>query len=200
MNRLWIIIGFGFVAYFCIRYYQNRRKKKLKVMVCEPPTQQKINPIDQTIQFLNARIEKADCIRAEAEIWAKRWGDARMPVIDAMSGTEFEDYLDGLFTAMGYLVKQTPATGDFGGDLILTRNERRIVVQAKRWQGTVGVDAVQEALSGKSFYGCQDAWVVTNSTFTIKASELAFKTGVSLIDRKGLSKMIGDLQGKVKHD
>ncbi len=63
MNSLWIIIVFGVVSYFCIRYYQNRRKKKLQVMVCEPPKQQKNNPIDQTIQFLNARIEKADCIR-----------------------------------------------------------------------------------------------------------------------------------------
>ena len=53
----------------------------------------------------------------------------------------------------------------------------------------VGIKAVQEVASGKSYYDCDDAIVVTNSHFSKAAKELAEKCGVGLIDREYLKKL-----------
>jgi restriction system protein len=103
--------------------------------------------------------------------------------IDVMDGIEFEDFLATLYHAMGYTVQQTPASGDFGADLILKKDGRAIAVQAKRYNKTVGVEAVQQASSSKAYYKCTEAWVVTNNHFTKSAFELAKRSDVTLIDR-----------------
>ena len=57
---------------------------------------------------------------------------------------EFEEFLAGLFRAQGYTAELTSTTGDYGADLILSKDGRCIAVQAKRYVGSVGVAAVQE--------------------------------------------------------
>ena len=46
-------------------------------------------------------------------------------------------------------------------------------VQAKRHTKPVGIKAVQEVVAAKGMYRCTEAMVVTNSTFTQPAMELA---------------------------
>lgn len=84
---------------------------------------------------------------------------------------------------MGYTVKFTPASGDYGADLLLTKGNKTIAVQAKRYSNTVGVKAVQEASGAKGFYKTNEAWVVTNNIFTKNACNFAEKLQVRLIDR-----------------
>lgn len=62
--------------------------------------------------------------------------------VDEMPGREFEEYLRVLFRERGYQVQLTPATGDFGADLILSAKNKKIVVQAKRYKKNVGLKAV----------------------------------------------------------
>ncbi len=109
-----------------------------------------------------------------------------MREISNMSGVEFEVYLQAILKKMGYRVKLTKTTGDFGADLILMKDNEKIVVQAKRYKGNVGIKAVQEVLGAKSYYGATKAWVITNSYYTKAATELAAKSDVTLIDQKGL--------------
>ncbi|MDN3450077.1 restriction endonuclease [Planococcus sp. APC 3906] len=106
--------------------------------------------------------------------------------IDIMSGREFEHYLRYLFINAGYRVKLTPASGDFGADLILETETQRIAVQAKRYKSKVGIKAVQEIASAKSHYRANETWVVTNNFFTAAAVELAQSNGVKLCDRNFL--------------
>ena len=54
-------------------------------------------------------------------------------------------------------------------------------MQCKYYSAPVGLGAVQEAVAGKAMYGCNAAMVVTNSTFTKAAEELAVQNGVVLI-------------------
>jgi restriction system protein len=110
--------------------------------------------------------------------------------IDVMQGTDFEKYLGGLFEDMGYKVEFTPATGDYGADLILRKGGKCIAVQAKRYKSTVGVSSVQQVYSAKSYYKANDAWVVTNNTFTKNACSLAKNNGVKLVDRGQLINFI----------
>jgi len=120
----------------------------------------------------------------------RRFRRAGIHLIDTMSGTEFEQRLAILFRRRGYRVAAIGQSGDFGGDLIVSKDGVRTVVQAKRWQGRVGVTAVQEVVAAKSMYGCTQAMVVTNSFFTRPAHTLATANGVELWDRPQLIRML----------
>jgi restriction system protein len=59
-------------------------------------------------------------------------------------------------------------------------------VQAKRYKANVGNRAVQMILGAKKYYGCDEAWIITNSFYTKAAIQMASKTEVRLYDRNGL--------------
>lgn len=102
---------------------------------------------------------------------------------DDLSGGEFETRIASILNQHGFLdVVGTPATGDQGADLIAKTNGKTIVIQAKRYQGVVGNKAVQEVVAALHFYGGNEGWVITNSTFSSSAKELAQRSGVMLID------------------
>ncbi len=115
--------------------------------------------------------------------------------IDQMNGFQFEKYLKHLFAFQGYKVTVTQAIGDYGADLVLKKNEKTIVVQAKRYSNSVGIDAVQQAVAAINHYHAQEAWVVTNSRFTEPAITLALSNNVKLIARDDLIEMILNMQG-----
>ncbi|MFC4305820.1 restriction endonuclease [Cohnella boryungensis] len=109
--------------------------------------------------------------------------------IDKMSGRQFELYLGHLFKSHGYSVNVTQAAGDFGADLEITKDGRKIVVQAKRYSRNVGIKAVQEAQASIAHYGAVEAWVISNSGYTEAAITLAKSNNVRLIDREQLIEM-----------
>jgi len=91
---------------------------------------------------------------------------------------------------LGYTVEKTPTTGDQGVDLIIAGKGRRIAVQCKGYKNRVGNAAVQEVYAGATFYGCQECAVITNSSFTSGAINLARTVGCQLIDSKALPALI----------
>ena len=107
-----------------------------------------------------------------------------------LSGSDFENLLYRLFTAIGYAVQKTGKTGDQGGDLIANMNGQRIVIQAKCYTSTVGNAAVQEAVAAQKFYDCNKIMVVTNSSFTKEAIELAKVNNVELVGGRRLSELL----------
>ncbi len=125
--------------------------------------------------------------------WSRRGreGVARrrgLNAADHMSGEEFEDWLAILFRSVGWRVRHTATTGDFGADLIITRHGGTVAVQAKRQSRPVGVAAVQQAAAARLHYDAHTAMVVTNTTFTPAALELASTTGVTLWDRDDIAR------------
>lgn len=116
--------------------------------------------------------------------------------VDKMTGIQFEKFLMLRYRSMGYIVKETPVSGDFGADLVLHKNSRKIVVQAKRYSKTVGLKAVQEVSSAKPHYKADEAWVVTNNYFTAAAKQLAATNNVKLINRDHLIEIL--IENEVK--
>jgi len=103
--------------------------------------------------------------------------------VNNLTGVEFETHISKVLKEHGFNdVRGTPATGDQGADLIAKKDGKTIIIQAKRYQGTVGNKAVQEVISAVQFYNGNEGWVITNSTFTPSAKALAQKSGVKLID------------------
>ena len=111
---------------------------------------------------------------------------ATLRSIDSMDGTQFEEFLAVLFVHLGYHVQHVGMSHDFGADLVLTSPRQRIVVQAKRYAGNVGIGAVQEALGAMHYYRGTRGMVVASSGFTEPARELAARSGIELWDRQRL--------------
>lgn len=105
------------------------------------------------------------------------------PDIDRMEGAGFESYLARLFADLGYRVQPTQKSHAYGADLILERENTRIVVQVRRQSEYVGVAAIQQVVAAKAMYGCAEAMVVTNTMYALAALHLAQVNGVVLWDR-----------------
>lgn len=117
--------------------------------------------------------------------------------IDEMSGTEFEDFMAEILHRSGIEVLElTKGSGDFGADIIVMLDGERTAVQCKRYSRPIGVKAVQEAFSSMSYYKCTKAAVITNSTFTRQARELAEESGVILWDRENVSELMAIAEDK----
>lgn len=111
--------------------------------------------------------------------------------IDKMDGHDFEYFCAEVLKRNGFSrVNVTVASGDYGIDITACQGATSYAIQCKRYHGSVGNKAVQEALSGKVYYGCKAAAVLTNSYFTPQAKETAHKTGVELWDRDKLTAMV----------
>jgi len=121
---------------------------------------------------------------------ARRLSRAGFDEIDTMSGVDFERFLSSMFRRLGYSCEMTATMGDYGGDLVLRKGGVKTIVQAKRWKRSVGVKAVQEVVAAKGYYGASSAIVVTNSTFTRQAEELARANGVETWDRARLAQKL----------
>ena len=117
--------------------------------------------------------------------------------IDTMSGTEFEDFMAEILHRSGIEVLElTKGSGDFGADIIVMHEGERTAVQCKRYSRPIGVKAVQEAVSAKDYYKCAKAAVITNTSFTRQAKELAAESGVILWDRDAVYGFMASAQDK----
>ncbi|WP_436949334.1 restriction endonuclease [Staphylococcus shinii] len=121
---------------------------------------------------------------------------ANIKDIDRMDGLDFEFYLSVLFKELGYKAVVTNGSHDFGADLILKKNNHKIVVQAKRYgyKKNVSVGAIQEVFASQRYHNADESWVITNSYFTKSAIKLAKPCNVILKDRYALTKWILSIQ------
>ncbi|WP_313567955.1 restriction endonuclease [Acetoanaerobium noterae] len=110
------------------------------------------------------------------------------------NGYDFEEYLKTIFDKHGYYVEVTKRSGDQGADLVLNKNNEKIVVQAKFYSRPVGNKAVQEVVSAIAFYNANKGMVVTNNRYTQSAIELANANNIKLIDGAELQKMRESIQ------
>lgn len=110
-----------------------------------------------------------------------------------LSGSGFEQLLYRLYKSMGYSVQLNGKVGDQGGDLIATKNQERIVIQAKCYNNwNVGNGAIQEVAAAKNHHDCNKAVVIATSEFTSEAIALAKTNNVELISKTLLQKMLMD--------
>jgi HJR/Mrr/RecB family endonuclease len=110
--------------------------------------------------------------------------------VDKMSSKGFERFLKLLFEKRGYNVKHIGGSGNQEADLILKKFNVKTVVQAKKYKNTLNNTAIQGVVAAKGFYNCQRMIVVTNSSFTLSAKELAKSNNIELWDRKRLKEAL----------
>ena len=114
--------------------------------------------------------------------------------IDLMEGHEFEYYCAELLRRAGFLeVEVTRGSGDYGVDILAELGGVTYAVQCKRYDGLVGVKAVQEVYAGRDYYDRMVGVVMTNQYFTRPAVEVAQKLKILLWDRDYLESMLDEM-------
>lgn len=187
-----------------LTFAKQHRKNLLygnKTSAKQAPAQQdpQSRYLRDTLNFAKQQRNELHHKQNEHEQWQKHYGSLHVDELKKLSGTEFEEYLAELFKSQGYQVEMTPSTGDYGADLILHKDQQLIAVQAKCYVGSVGVSAVQEALSGMAYYSCDSAWVVTTGNYTANAVELARQSKVCLLGSNELGKLILQMQNQTSN-
>ena len=112
---------------------------------------------------------------------------------ESMSGREFEYFCANELKKVGWKADVTKGSGEQGVDIVAEKNNVRIVFQCKKYNTPVGNKAVQEIVAGKSHEIADVGCVVSNSSYTKSAKELAMTTGVYLLhylDLKDIDKII----------
>jgi HJR/Mrr/RecB family endonuclease len=139
-----------------------------------------------------AKLDEENLVRYK-QIALDRWNRyhklRNIAAVDTLSGVEFEVAIANLYERRGYQVTITKASGDFGVDVLATKDSESLAIQVKRYSSNVGVAAVQEVAAGSRYYKASVAVVITNSFFTEQAKVLAKTLRVRLIDKKGLAEM-----------
>lgn len=176
------------------KLFRKYDSKKLLLSIAYAKNENSSSPRDffsnlQKIQFVSMHIQKA---KHKDDLLNGIYVPQRTSItdIDLMSGTEFEEFLRNFFTGQGYKCQTTKTSGDQGIDLIAAKDDIKLAIQAKCYTGSVGNHAVMEAVAGTKYYKANRTMVITNSTFTKSAIELAKANNVTLWDRQILIEKI----------
>lgn len=89
------------------------------------------------------------------------------------TGHDYEMFCKEILNRAGWTVTHRGGSGDQGVDLIGELNGYKVVFQCKWYSSPVGNRAVQELISGMQFEGITNGAVITNSTYTTSAKQLA---------------------------
>lgn len=115
-----------------------------------------------------------------------------MQIIGIETGLQFEQMIINMFRGAGLTVYDTPASNDYGADLIIEYNGYRIAGQCKYYNKPVGVKAVQEVMGALAYYECDAGMVITNDIYTQQAINLANSNNILLFDETALEQCAGD--------
>lgn len=103
---------------------------------------------------------------------------------------EYEKYVSGCLKDLGFKARPTKASGDQGADVLAEKNGVSFAIQCKKYSGTVGNKAVQEANAGRDFYKCDYGVVVSNASFTKSARQAANACKIILLNDRQLEKLL----------
>ncbi len=114
--------------------------------------------------------------------------------IDELSPADFEYFVKDVFEAAGWsdmrvtIPNQEYAHGDGGVDLFGTKDGRRFAFEVKhRTDGAaIGVDGLNQLVTGAQLANVKQLVLVTNSYFTSQVIIRAMRLGVELFDRERL--------------
>lgn len=113
----------------------------------------------------------------------ERFGRIRsLDQLKSMDPVEFEKFCAFLYEQQGYTAYLSALTGDEGIDLWLTRGEEKVVVQCKRYAGTVGQPVVRDLFGTMVHNKANRAALVTTGGISRQAEEWAADKPIHLVD------------------
>lgn len=116
---------------------------------------------------------------------AQRERFARIRTLDQLQSidpVDFERYCGFLYEQQGYKAYMTATSGDEGVDLWLTKGREAVVVQCKRYAGTVGQPTVRDLYGTMLHTKASAAVLITTGSVSRAAEEWAADKPIRLID------------------
>lgn len=101
--------------------------------------------------------------------------------MQSLGGIAFEAEVSSRLSALGWDVRRTAVTGDFGADIVAKIAHESLVIQCKDYGSPAGVSAVQEVFYAKTHYQATAAIVVARNGFTRAAIEAAERARIILL-------------------
>lgn len=101
-----------------------------------------------------------------------------------MTPNEYEAYVGSLFAKEGYDVVVSPYSNDWGIDVIATKGDEKIGIQAKMYGGSsrsVNRRVVMELYGASAYQDCTRAVLVTDGRVMPDAIHVAEKLGIEII-------------------
>lgn len=121
------------------------------------------------------------------------------PNLMELTPSEFENLITNLFSRMGLETRLTQASRDGGVDCVAFDQRPivggKVVIQAKRYKGTVGVSAVRDLYGTVHNEGASKGILVTTSGYGKASFEFATNKPLELIDGGGLLYLLAEHAG-----
>lgn len=118
-------------------------------------------------------------------------------VLNKLAPRHFEALVANLMRRAGYDVNLSSTTQDGGYDIVAHAQSKlpgisgaKLLIQCKRYTRLIGVDEVAKLAFTSQVVGSDRAMLVTSSSFTKKAKEVAEKAGIDLVDAAALADWI----------
>lgn len=113
--------------------------------------------------------------------------------IDKLTGEQFEKFLEKILYKLGFEnIVRTKLSGDFGADLVASRNGIKFTIQAKRYNHPVGNKAVQQVFASMPMYKADSCMVISNQEFTNAAKRQALECKCILFGKMELQDLLTD--------
>ena len=132
----------------------------------------------------NWLVDQINAVCDELENKTAKFGDS-----SSMDGVQYEQFCKKILEDAGWVVEDTPTSGDQGVDLIASIENSRVCIQCKCFAKPVGNKAVQEVAAGMIHWNGTHAVVVGKSGFTKSAKNLAASTNVILTSDSALENL-----------
>ena len=166
-----------------------KRKEARKIRQQKENLQQKAAPIKVKVHISNPTHKHSPSVPVKGT----HVNTPDISITDGMDGHDFEYFCADLLKMNGFTnVSVTPGSGDQGVDVLATKEGIKYAIQCKCYLTPLGNKPVQEVNAGKTFYGCHVGVVMTNSTFTPGAFDLAKATNILLWDRVTVKQMMAN--------
>jgi HJR/Mrr/RecB family endonuclease len=109
-----------------------------------------------------------------------------------LDGHEFERSVASLFRVIGFEAVVSRRGGDGGVDIILTKGGRKIAVQCKRYDKSVGPHVIRDLWGTMNALGISEGCIVTTTGFTSGVKSFAVGKNIFLIDLNDILRATGE--------
>ncbi len=118
--------------------------------------------------------------------------------LQSIGWKDFEDLVGEAYRRKGYSVTDSGGGGADGGvDLVLKKDDEKILVQCKHWKAVkIGVKIIRELYGVVAAEGATGGIVITSGQFTREARDFATGKPIELIDGNQLQRLIAGVQKK----
>jgi restriction system protein len=190
----WISVGLSILSYTGLTYVLPQTASHNLVLKSFAEGMPAIAPFVSLVLLVPAAVSLVNS-------WRKRKlfdGQRDLQTIRSLSWREFEELVGEAYRRLGYAVKENSGPGPDGGvDLTLRKAGELVLVQCKQWRTMkVGVKTIRELYGVMTAKHASSGTAITSGTFTHEARLFAINKPIELVDGRGLSVLVGDIQRK----